>query len=476
MELFKRMKEETQKISLVDTHEHFLSEEERLNTKLNLFYFFPHYVSSDLVSSGMSPETLDEIRTSGYSLEDKWKKFKPYWGRIKNTAYSKALLIAIRDLFEIEDINQNTYEELSEKILASNKKGWYKYVLKEKANIDISIVDSSETGIPKLKKEAPRIERRVQEVRFQADKKVPLMDEDFFVPVARFDEFISIRSLDEIRKLEKEYNLAVHCLDDLLKALDYAFEKRIKEGIVGVKTALAYVRTLKYEKVTKYEVEILFNRIFQDLGEGLSWTEAKSLQDFMMHQVIQRAISYNLPIQIHTGLQEGNGNIITNSNPAHLINLFVEYDKAIFDVFHAGYPYTGELTSIAKNFPNVYVDMCWLHIISPSVARRILEEWIETIPSNKIFAFGGDYIIVEGAYAHSRIARDNVARVLTKKVEEGYFKEEEALELAYKILRENAYKVFRLGEKRLPIRITKKAKIDEDFLNMGIIRHGSANS
>ena len=69
------------------------------------------------------------------------------------------------------------------------------------------------------------------------------------------------------------------------------------------------------------------------------------------------------------------------------------------------------------------------------------------IPSNKIFAFGGDYTIVEGAYAHSRIARDNVARVLTKKVEEGYFEEEEAVKLAHKILRDNAYGVFKLPEK-----------------------------
>lgn len=444
--LFKRISKEVQKIPLVDTHEHFLLEEERLNTTLDLFYLFPHYTSSDLISSGMSPETLDEIRISDFSLEEKWQKFKLYWERIKNTAYSKALLIAVRDLFEIEDINENTYRELSEKISASNKKGWYRYVLRERANIDVSVVDF--LGREILKSEAPRIGGRVENVRFQADKKVPLMDKDLFVPVARFDEFISIRNLDEIRRIEEEYDIAVHSLDDLFKALDYAFEKRIREGIVGIKTGLAYVRILKYEKTPKYEAETLFNRIFQHLGEGLSWKEAKPLEDFIMHQVIRRAIGHNLPIQIHTGLQEGNGNMITNSNPTHLINLFVEYDKAIFDIFHAGYPYTGELTAIAKNFSNVYVDMCWLHIISPSVARRLLEEWIEIIPLNKIFAFGGDYKIVEGAYAHSRIARDNVARVLAKMVKEEYFDEEEALELAHKILRDNSYEVFKLGERR----------------------------
>jgi len=442
--LYQRIRTEIEKIPLVDTHEHFMLEKERLNTRIDFFYLFPHYASSDLVSSGMSPEALDEIWSSEVSLEDKWDKFEPYWKNIKNTAYARAILIAARDLFEIEDINKSTWGKLSEKIASSNKEGWYRYVLKEKANIDVSIVDYLDPG--SRKKEAPRIERSLARLP-RIDRELPSMDPDFFLPVIRFDEFVVVRTLDEIRQMEKVYNLAIHSLDDLLKTLDRAFERRIKEGIIGVKTGLAYRRILKYDKVTRHEAELLFNLIFHHMGEGLSWKEAKPLQDFMMHQIIQRAIEYNLPIQIHTGLQEGNGNIITNSNPTHLINLFIEYNRAKFDLFHTGYPYTGELATLAKNFPNVYADMCWVHIISPSMARRTLEEWIEMIPANKIFAFGGDYIIVEGAYAHSRLARDNVARVLTEKVKEGCFTENEALELAQKILRENPAALFKTKEK-----------------------------
>ena len=163
-----------------------------------------------------------------------------------------------------------------------------------------------------------------------------------------------------------------------------------------------------------------------------------------MHQVIRRAIEHHLPIQIHTGLQEGNGNLVANANPLHLVNLLIEYPEARFDLFHAGYPYQSQMATLGKNFPNAYVDLCWLHVISPWVARQTLHEWIETVPANKIFGFGGDYIFVEGAYAHSRLARDNVAAVLTEKVEAGYLTEEEAVALANKLLRENALRFFRL--------------------------------
>ncbi len=442
--LYQRIRNEIGKIPLVDTHEHFMLEKERLNTRIDFFYLFPHYASSDLVSSGMSPKVLDEIWSSDLSLENKWDKFEPHWKNIKNTAYARSLLIAARDLFEVEDINKTTWRKLSEKIASSNREGWYRYVLKEKANIDVSIVDDLDLG--SRKKEAPRIERSLARLS-RIDRELPPMDPEFFLPVVRFDEFVIVRTLNEIRQMETMYHLAIHSLNDLLKTLDRAFEQRIKKRIIGVKTGLAYLRTLKYDKVTKHEAELLFNRIFHHMGEGLSWKEAKPLQDFMMHQIIRRTIEYNLPVQIHTGLQEGNGNIITNSNPTHLVNLFIEYKEAKFDLFHSGYPYTGELATLAKNFPNVYADMCWLHIVSPYIARRTLEEWIEMIPANKIFAFGGDYIIVEGAYAHSCLARDNVARVLTEKINEGYFTENEALELARKILRENPAAFFKIEEK-----------------------------
>ena len=164
----------------------------------------------------------------------------------------------------------------------------------------------------------------------------------------------------------------------------------------------------------------------------------------MLHQIIRQAVERGLPIQVHTGLQEGNGNVITNSRPSHLIPLFIRYPRARFDLFHAGYPYHHELTTLAKNFPNVYADLCWIPIVSPTLATAILHEWLETIPVNKIFAFGGDFIIVEGAYGHSRMARQVVARVLAEKVEAGYFAEDEAVLFGRMILRDNAKSFFAL--------------------------------
>ena len=163
-----------------------------------------------------------------------------------------------------------------------------------------------------------------------------------------------------------------------------------------------------------------------------------------MHQVIRQAVEAGIPLQIHTGLHESNESIICNSNPTLLVNLFMEYREARFDLFHGGYPYVHEWATLAKNFANVYADMTWLEIISPSISRALLHELIETVPGNKIAAFGGDAITVEMAYAHAKMTREVVSRVLSEKVAEGYMKEAEAVSLARKILRDNPAELFQL--------------------------------
>jgi predicted TIM-barrel fold metal-dependent hydrolase len=219
----------------------------------------------------------------------------------------------------------------------------------------------------------------------------------------------------------------------------------VKQGIAGVKIFMAYRRTLLFEPVTQGAAARVFDRIWLSQTQDLSFEDLKPLQDFMTRRLIGLAAERNLPIQIHTGLQEGNGNYIENSKPTHLSNVFMEFADAKFDVFHAGYPYSGEVAVLSKMFPNVYADLCWIHAVSPLASARILSEWLEVLPANKIFAVGGDSNYVEGAYGHCKIARRVAHDVLSQKVEQGYLSEAEARWMADRILRDNAAELFQLA-------------------------------
>ena len=128
-------------------------------------------------------------------------------------------------------------------------------------------------------------------------------------------------------------------------------------------------------------------------------------------------------------------------------NLFLEYRDVKFDIFHMGYPYMQELSALARNFRNVYIDMCWGHIISPEAARRALVEWLDAVPANKISAFGGDYGFVDGVYGHQRIARENVAWSLATKVADGSFDMDRAKEIAGWVFVDNPKRLFGLEER-----------------------------
>jgi predicted TIM-barrel fold metal-dependent hydrolase len=427
-------------IALVDTHEHLFAEEERHRAARDFSYLLPHYASSDLVSAGMPRPLLEAIRAPmrpvlleraarlrrpifyapasrvDMSLDERWDAFEPYWHRIRHTGYGMCLRIAVQDLFGVPDLSRQTYRRLSEAVAASTKPGWYRQVLRQKARIAISIQDDDRADV----------------------------DREFFAPVVRLEHFAVARTREDLARLEAGSDAAIHSLSDLVKAMRAAFEQYLSEGAVGIKIGLAYRRTIRFEKVARAEAERVFQRIAGHLGEGPSWEEARPLQDYVVHEMIRAAIDHDRPIQIHTGLQEGNENLLVNSKPTHLANLFIEYREAKFDIFHGGYPYSGELLALAKNFPNVYLDLCWLYIISPAAAARTLHEAIETVPANKILAFGGDFIIPEGAYGHSVLARRAVSRVLAEKVEAGWLAEDEAVALAGLLLRDNAAALFRL--------------------------------
>ncbi len=78
---------------------------------------------------------------------------------------------------------------------------------------------------------------------------------------------------------------------------------------------------------------------------------------------------------------------------------------------------------------------------------RVLSEWLEVIPISKIFAFGGDYTIVEGALGQAIITRQVVANVLEEKVAKGYFSECQAQNFAEMILSQNANEFYAIGNK-----------------------------
>lgn len=414
----KRIKDFVDNIELVDTHEHLM--EEFISSQKSapdFMFLLALYADDDIKSAGMGKPEFAELLTNKYTIMEKWNLVKPYWEMSKNTAYNRNVLLTIDKLFGIKDLNETTVGPLSEKLKNSYDGRWYDYVLKERAKIKYII----------------------QDVGNQRSK------DPMFRYVEKFDDFIRIHSKAEVLALGSRHNMKIADLDSYMAVLNKSFQEAIGRGIIGVKSALAYHRTLKYDNVPKAVADSVFAKLIQSKnGKVFTFEEIKPFQDYIMHQIIQLAGKYDIPFQFHTGLQSGDGNIIDNANPSYMANLFLQYRNVKFVLFHGGFPFGGILSTQAKSFRNVYIDMCWTAVISPSYSERYLHEWIETVPANKIMAFGGDYDNVENAYGHSLMARSVVSNVLIEKVKSGYLSEDESIEIAQRILRDNAINLFKI--------------------------------
>ena len=403
----------------VDAHEHLPSEAEALKRQMDFFSLFEHYCQGDLVAAGASNEDLAFLSDRQKPLLERWQRFKPFFSAIRTGGYARAALLFIRDILGFKDLDDGTVEGISQALNEQNKPGLYDRLLRERCNL-AACIECWILGVEGLP--------------------------DYFYHLAPGPELTDVHAPGAIDQLEARYKRSIHSLQDLLEVMTSAVDKwRANPKVVGIKSAHAYERSICFEKRTLHEAELVFNRLRKQSADRPSPHEALPLQDYLMFQLVARADAVGLAMVFHTGLQAGNLNRIVNANPLHLQPILEEFPRARIDLFHAGMPWVREIAVLAKYFPGVHLNMAWTHIINPVQARSALSEWLDMVPNTKIFAFGGDYGIVEKVYGHLKLARQNVAQVLAEKVHEGAYSRAEAEMVARRLMFDNANAFYKLG-------------------------------
>lgn len=417
-------------IPMIDTHEHLVDESFRVSQENDLLaMFLRHYLTTDLANAGLSGATIEKLRDPGQPLEHRWAELEPFWRKVANTAYARVLVIAMRDLYGIPRLDRETIGEAGRRVADASQPGLYRKVF-EKAGIETAVVHDLDSiydpsldyglSIPRPS-DPPGLFRKV----------IKGSDLLYLPGKALFYQMVAALGRSP-----------VHSLQDYLDLIDSVFDR--SPDAAAVKFGHAYERSLATCKPTYHEAEQAFDHLLFSANPEEWYSNAAiwPVEDYLIHHILQQAIQHNLPVQIHTGLLEGSYNNLDNANPRHLIPLLMEYKEARFVLFHGGYPWTRDFIALGKMFPNVWLDLCWVWVISPRAGRGMLHEMIETLPQNKVTAFGGDYIFVEGTYGHSVLARQNIGRVLEEKVAEGWFGEDDAWQYARAVMYDNARQLY----------------------------------
>ncbi len=404
-----RLIEVMENMQIIDAHEHLPPEHVRTSSKVDVMTLFCHYTRTDIITSGMNPQDYELIIDSEKPLDERWKIFKPYFEHIRYSSYTRPALIAVREFYGFDDINDDNYREISERMQSRNTPGIYHRILRDKCKIRSALTQSGRTDY----------------------------DDDLLIPLMPMDTYASVGNADNIKKKADNLGITVKTLDDYMHLAKKGIEKWKSEGAVGLKTVS------RPNIVPSREIaEEIFNKIIKGENPKVVLGENDHLTDYLTNYLMDVAGELDMVVAVHAGMW-GDFRYLDSK---HMIPVFPRHPNTRFDLYHLGMPSVRDTIVIGKNNPNVWLNLCWCHIISQQMTCSGLDECIDMVPINKIIGFGGDYgKPVEKVYGHLVMAREDIATVLGRRVDRGQMGLDSAIEIAKKWLWDNPKNLYKLN-------------------------------
>jgi uncharacterized protein len=417
----------------IDTHEHLVEESDRLmgaeHPRIacdDWAFLCNHYLNSDLLSAGMPKQDQDQLFSPNIDPMDKWRLLAPWWPYAKHTGYGQAVRISLQALYDVDDFTTDTISKIQDGYARTRRAGFYEKILRDVSGIESCQVNCL-TGAPFCESAMPT-----------------MLMQDISI--------VGMFSGPQVSKYAGPAGIDVRNIGDWYRVINWWFDTYAKYA-VAVKSQNAYSRDIDYDQVSRETADPLFNRRLME--QSLSNGEKKALEDHLFWYAVEQATAHNLPVKLHTGYYAG-ANRMPLSRLAHNAGSACDLCKAApdsrFVFMHINYPNYEELITVAKQYTNAYLDMCWAWIMNPVASKDFLKKYLMTAPANKILTFGGDYIPVEIVPGHAIIARRGIAQALSELVDEGWLRESEAIDLVDPIMHGNARRIFNLEEKERLLR------------------------
>ncbi len=440
--IFDRLLEQITALPVIDCHEHALAQAfgpagyERVPWQGEpIAALVVGYLIGEFYSAGADLAACTMLEDSAVSTERKWPVFEAFWPLIEHTAYGRVTKLVLRDFYGEPEMSLDALRRVGEQ-LSQRDPSFHEQVF-DRANIRLALTDVLDWRTDQI--------ARYLSGTLNLPPRMRLMFPLRLFHVTQSGE-PNAHNFDGIQGIGGWADRHITSLDEFLEAVYLVLTRAKERGAVGLKDQSAYERTLSYDLVPRCDAERLFNRILTDPRNALGWPEAKPLDDFLFHQYMRFARELDLPVQLHTGHMAGIYNRVDKANAALLAPVLELHREVRFDLFHGNWPEMGPILFLAKNYPNVTIDCCWLQIIDPFYAEELLRRAVVTIPHTKIHGFGGDYVDApEYSAAHLTIAREVIASALADLVDRGWLDEAQAMGIAADWLFNNPNKFFKLG-------------------------------
>ena len=424
-------------LPLIDCHDHSHKAEPVLVDPIQALV--EGYFLTDVITVCSDEEGAFILNTE-IPWQKRWPAFERAWRLAKNTGYGMVIKRVLREFYDIEELTFEAMASMENRLLKLEDEAVFDAIL-EKANIKLRIADTWDDPL--------NPGRIAQEAVLDGTLKLPVRGK-ITIPLRNYHDVFSYENIQHrMRPLKRN----VTSLDEYLEGCFDIFKAYKDFGAVAFKDQAAYRRAINYENPTRAEAEKVFNYLMTHQRSANQYPGSmKVLDDYLFHALLRLVKEIDLPVQLHTGLLAGMRQDVSGANAIQLAPVLELHRDVRFDLFHANWPYGGELLFLGKNYPNVYLNFCWANIIDPIYCQNLFQQAISVVPMGKIFLFGSDFSgFADHAWAHAMIAKENLAIALTNMVELEYLQMSEAKDIAVHWCYENPRRFFKLDLPELEV-------------------------
>jgi uncharacterized protein len=221
--------------------------------------------------------------------------------------------------------------------------------------------------------------------------------------------------------------------DDYVAFLEHFVDTLAARNQVALKSALAYDRDLSFDEPDEALARSAWGQ------RAPSPATRKAFGDFVVDRLCTLAGERDVPFQMHLGTA-----LIRGSHPLRVAGLVERHQDTRFLLMHLAYPWSRDLLGLAFVYRNIWLDLTWSFLLSPTHFKLALQEAIDVLPDEGRMMLGGDCWHAEESYGAVMLARRLIGEVLDERVANGCLDGKGARRLARRILSENARAFFRL--------------------------------
>lgn len=387
-----------------------------------------HMVMYPLRSAGV-PENLLWPGEESPDREQVYAAVAKAWPGMANTGFAHMLKDILSELYDFTDeitpVSVEKFEQIFSGKIADPQ--WPKEVMRR---CNIVKVFSSQINVPPLQDG-------------QWDGGI-----EFTIESSLFNHAIEIKSLKMLLDGASEHTgVEITSYRTLQDAVDLFYDKfdwNGKSALVAWMGSVADFTPVKESRI---------DRIIQDAraGNELGLAESGLVEAAVIRCMCTTAQKKVDIFQLVYGTQRlssGRSHPVARALPQfsstlpYLLNEFPSLHFNILSGYELDEP---SLCSLCSGYGNVSLSNFWWHSFFPSVMYHGWHRRLEMCPASSLVGFFSDGWCVEWTWARAMMVRRVMARVLSDKVEDGFYTNDEALAVARRVFFETPKEIFCKG-------------------------------